>query len=331
MKIIELIDKDQFFISCEIIPPKKGFSLDKILKTVEHFANIDVKFISVTKHQPKIKYIEKENSIKKIIFTTNPGTVGLAAAIKSRFDIEPIPHVICGGNNKFEIEDILIDLDYIGIENIFVIRGDPVNGKNTFIPEKYGYQFAYQLVEHIKRLNNGIYTGDVISKIDNTENTVIPYHKTNFCIGVAGYPEMHYESLNIHDDFNNLINKINAGADYIITQIFYDPNVYINFVNRLRKYKINIPVIPGIKPIIKYKSLRKLVSTFKIKIPQKLVKLLENAKSESEEEKAGIKYIHNMIEKLMDFGIPGLHFFTMGSTDTSIEFIKQFSASRRYV
>lgn len=339
MKITDFTDKNRFFVSCEIIPPKRGYSLDSLYNSIEVLVNNNVKFLSVTKHQPIIDYIETYNGIKKIIKTKHPGTVGIASMLKNKFNVEPVPHLICAGYNKYELEDILIDLDYMDIENLFVIRGDADSRKRGFSASENGYKYAYQLVKHIKSMNDGnydsIYSDVALLDQDVNNKSVIEkgesikknnrINKTNFCIGVAGYPEKHYESLNVKDDLDNLQLKILSGADFIITQIFFSADVYINFVKKLRRRGINVPVIPGIKPVVRFKNLRKLVSTFNITIPQKLVNMLDRARSEKEEIIASIKYIESMIEKLIDFGIPGIHFFTMRNSSKIESMLKSLS------
>ncbi|QTA37548.1 methylenetetrahydrofolate reductase [Thermosipho ferrireducens] len=303
MKISQI---DKFFVSIEIVPPLRGHSIDQIYKVLDKILPFDPAFISVTKHPPEIEYYEIDGHILKLPKTKRPGTIGLVAAIKMKYNVNVVPHITCAGNSKFELEETLIDLDFLEIDNIFVVRGD--KSKNV-VKKDWQYDYAYQLVEQISNMNAGKYL------YQNAK-------KTNFCIGVAGYPEKHFESPNILEDIKCLKKKIDSGAKFVITQMFFDENKYISFVKKLREQNINVPVIPGLKPITKFKSALKLPGKFYIDIPEKLLKQLSEAKTEKEEFLVGVKYMLRMIENLVDFGIPGIHFFTMSKTDAIVEILR---------
>ncbi len=245
MRVIDMIKK-QRILSFEILPPDRGQDIDEIFSAIDEIMEFSPSFINITRHAPEISYVEIDNRIVKIPKVRKPGTVGVSAAIKSRYNVDVVPHVLCVGMNKFEIEDMLIDFKYLGIENVFVIRGEIENRKAlTF--EEDNYHHASELVKQISNMNKGIY----LYPIENPK-------PTNFCIGVAGYPEKHYEALNFEEDMKNLKKKVDAGANYIITQMFFDFELYKRFVERAREIGIDVPIIPGIKPIVQTKSMLKV-------------------------------------------------------------------------
>ncbi len=298
MKVIDLVKK-QKILSIEVIPPDRGKDIDEIFSAIDEIMEFSPSFINVTRHAPEIDYIEFEGKIIRVPKIKRPGTVGVGAAIKNRYNVDVVPHVLCLGMNKFEIEDMLIDLKYLEIENLFVIRGELDNRKITF--EKDGYNHADELVDQISKMNKGIY----LYPVENPK-------PTNFCVGVAGYPEKHYEALNMEEDLKYLKKKINAGADYVITQMFFDFEIYKNFVERAREIGINVPIIPGIKPIVQFKSMIKIPSTFFVSIPKEFVCAMQEAKTPQEEFKIGTRYMSKLVDKLLNYGVPGIHIFTMG-------------------
>jgi len=301
-KITDVLKKSKKPIfSIEIIPPNRGNSLDGIFRAIDTLKEFDPKFINVTQHQPHVHIKEIDGEIHRISQNKKPGTVGLSAAIKHKFNIDPVPHLICGGFSKYQIEDMLIDLEYLEIENMFVVRGDPISGRE-FIPAQEGYRYSSEMIKQISDMNKGIYTA-------KTENAV----KTNFCIGAAGYPEKHFEAMNLDNDLKRLKHKIDQGAEYIITQMFFDFNSYKKFVEKAREMGITVPIIPGIKPIVREKFLKTIPRAFFINIPIELVNAFEAAKTPKEEFEAGTKYVSGLVEKLLDYGVPGIHLFTMGS------------------
>jgi methylenetetrahydrofolate reductase (NADPH) len=296
-----LKEKNQTFLSLEFVPPQRGGSIDEILKVMDNLMMFSPRFINITNHPPLLRYVEMENGIAKVHFSKRPGTVGLAVAMKYRYpNVEVIPHLVCKGQSKYQLEDTLIELNYLGMENVFVIRGDA-----GLFEEKQAskdeWKYAKDLVKQISNMNKGKYLYPV-------ENAT----PTNFCIGVAGYPEKHYESLNLQENIQHLKEKIDAGADYVITQMFFDFDVYKSFVEAAREAKIEVPIIPGIKPIVSLRSLRNIPKRFFVNIPQELVKSMQEAKSPKEEWNAGIRYMASLVEKLLSYGVPGVHVFTMG-------------------
>ena len=303
MKVTDVIGKrEKRLLSLEIVPPSRGFSLDDALRHTEQLMSFHPDFINVTAHQPYVALEERDGEVVKLQKSKKCGTVGVCSALKHRFGVEAIPHVICGGDSLFEIEDKLIDLSYLGFDNLFIVRGDPLPGQRSFTPPREGHEYASELVRQAQNLNEGLYT--------SIREKGVP---TDFCIGVAGYPEKHYESLNKESDMEHLVEKIRAGAHFIITQMLFSAEVYTAFVEELHKRGLRIPVIPGIKPVTRLKSLKKIPGTFHIDIPQSLARALDQARTPDEEAQAGTRYMARLVRDLLDAGAPGVHIFTMGS------------------
>ncbi|WP_171816312.1 methylenetetrahydrofolate reductase [Thermotoga profunda] len=310
MKVTERIKKSQI-LSIEILPPGRGQSIDEIYRVLDSLMVFPVNFVNVTRHAPEMTYVELPDRIIKVPKVKRPGTVGLTAALMNRYKIDVVPHVLCFGMNKYQIEDMLIDLHLIGVENIFVIRGEYENEPD--FDEKDTYKHASELVKQISDMNQGKY----LYPCENAQ-------PTNFCIGVAGYPEKHFESPNMEEDLKHLKEKVDAGADYVITQMIFDFDVYKNFIQMIQEYGINVPVIPGIKPIVNLKSIYSIPRKFFVNIPQSFLVQMQQARTPKEEFEIGTKYIAKLAEKLLSFGAPGIHIFTMGrgqSTKALIEAI----------
>jgi methylenetetrahydrofolate reductase (NADPH) len=255
----------------------------------------DISFINITRHPVEIEYLETKNGIIKVQKVKRPGTIGLTAALMKRYNIDVVPHLVCKGMNKFEMEEILIDLSIMGIENVFVVHGEATNETKI----KGDYKYAVELVRQISSMNRGSYL----------------YTKakpTNFCIGVAGYPEKHFGSPNIEVDLKVLKEKVDNGAQFVITQMIFEAEIYKNFVNKCRESGIDVPIIPGVKPVVSKRSIYSIPKKFFVSIPQELVSLMEDAKSEDEEFRNGVKFTIKLIEELFDAGAPGVHIFTMG-------------------
>ncbi len=302
MYVIEsLKNSDKPVFSLEITPPERGRSIKGIFDTIDMLKEFNPNFINVTYHQQMVVYEEGNGVIKKIPKRKNVGTVGICSAIHHKYRIETVPHIICGGFSKYDTEDALIDFYFLGIENLMVIRGDPRPGEKEFKPEKDGYRYAFQLVKQINDMNHGKYLEDL-------ENA----NPTNFCIGVAGYPEKHFEAPNMEQDILNLKNKVDQGADYIVTQMCFDVNKYKEFVKKARAVGITVPIIPGIKPFTRKRQLTTLPTDFHISFPNDLVKEILKAKSKEAIRETGIEYTVSICKELIDFGVPGLHFYSLG-------------------
>ncbi|HPG34914.1 MAG TPA: methylenetetrahydrofolate reductase [bacterium] len=303
MRIDEFIkNRSNFFFSLEVTPPDRGRSVTEIFETIDILMPFDPKFINVTYHQPHISY-KTENGIKsRFVYRKKPGTVGICSAIQSRYGIDAVPHLLCGGVDKWEIEDTIVDLNYLGFDNIFALRGDPAFGMTEFVPKEDGYRYASELVAHISRMNSGCYLDDELK--DGI--------KTNFCVGVAAYPEKHIEAESIENDIGNLKKKVEEGANFIVTQMCFDAEVYVRFVNKLRNIGVTVPVIPGVRPLTSSAQLEIIPSTFGVSVPQKLKETMSNAKTKSEEFEAGTSFVADLCRELIEKGAPGIHLFTMG-------------------
>jgi methylenetetrahydrofolate reductase (NADPH) len=313
MHVIDAINKSkEIFTSLEITPPNKGQSIEELFQVIDPLAIFNPAFISVTYHQPQVVYEERDGIIYRIPKRKKPGTVGICAAVTNRYKIDTVPHFILGGFSKFETEDALIDLHFLGIENIFAVRGDPAPGEKKFIPEKDGHRYASELVEQISRMNKG----DYLEPLDNAK-------PTHFCIGVSGYPEKHYEAPNFEKDLHSLKHKVDQGAHYIITQMFFNFQVYKKFVEKAREIGITVPILPGIKPITTIGQLSSLPRDFHISLPSELVEAMEGAKTPAETRKAGINFTRKLCEKLIDYGVPGIHVYTMGKGTATQDLLNQ--------
>jgi methylenetetrahydrofolate reductase (NADPH) len=308
MKVIDLINKsEKTLFSFELLPPLRGHNINSIYRTIDPLLEYKPSFINVTYHQEEVVYKKHENGLlEKRTVRKRPGTVAISAAIKYKYpDVEVVPHIICGGFTKEETEYALIDFHYLGIDNILALRGDAPKNQRTFSPEKNGHAFANTLVAQITDMNRGKYLDE---ELQNT-------FSTNFCVGVAGYPEKHIESPNLAYDLKYLKAKVDAGAEYIITQMFYDNQKYFDFVEACRKEGITVPVIPGIKPICTVKEINVLPQIFNIDIPDELVKMIMSCKNNEEAFKVGIEWGIKQSEELIKFGVPVVHYFSVGISE----------------
>jgi methylenetetrahydrofolate reductase (NADPH) len=308
MKVIDLINKaEKTLFSFELLPPLRGHNINGIYRTIEPLLEYKPSFINVTYHQEEVVYKKHENGLlEKKTIRKRPGTVAISAAIKYKFpDVEVVPHIICGGFTKEETEYALIDFHYLGIDNILALRGDAPKNQRTFTPEKNGHAYASSLVAQITDMNKGKYLDD---ELQNT-------FSTNFCVGVAGYPEKHIESPNLAYDMKYLKAKVDAGAEYIITQMFYDNQKYFDFVNLCRNEGITVPVIPGLKPICTIREINVLPQIFNIDIPDELVKKIMGCKNNEDAFKVGVEWGIKQSEELIRFGVPVVHYFSVGISE----------------
>jgi methylenetetrahydrofolate reductase (NADPH) len=307
MKVIEhLASAKSTLFSIEILPPLKGKSIQSIFDSIDPLLEFKPPFIDVTYHREEYVYKKRDGGyLEKISIRKRPGTVGICAAIVNKYKVDAVPHLICGGFSIEETENALIELNFLGIDNVLVLRGDAIKTENNFVPEPNGHHYALDLVKQTIHLNNGVYLDEDLS---DTE-------KTNFCIGVAGYPEKHFEAPNLQTDLMHLKNKIDAGADYIVTQMFYDNAKFYDFVNRCREMKINAPIIPGLKVLTSKKQLTGLPKTFHIDLPQDLIEQVMKCKSDADVKQVGIEWAIQQSKDLIKFGVPCLHYYTMGNPD----------------
>jgi len=296
--------------SIEVIPPIKGDTLKNLLDNIEPLMEFKPPFVDVTYHREE--YIERprpDGTIQKIVTRKRPGTVGICSAIMHRFGVDPVPHVLCGGFSREETEDFLIDLHYLGIDNALVLRGDPAKPFKTFKPKENGYAYASDLVEQVANMNRGAY-------LHEEDAALAP---SNFCIGVAAYPEKHFEAENHDIDFDYLKQKIDKGADYIVTQMFFDNQKYFDFVSRCRQHGIMIPIIPGLKPLSTRKQLQILPKLFHLEMPDDLVRAVEACETDQQARQVGIEWGIQQSRELMEAGVPVLHYYTMGKADNVMQ------------
>jgi methylenetetrahydrofolate reductase (NADPH) len=291
--------------SIEIIPPMKGQHLGELMSHIEPLMEFKPPFIEVTYHREE--YVEKviDGISKRIPIRKRPGTLGICASIMQRFQIEAVPHVICGGFTKEETEDFLIDLHYLGIENALLLRGDQEKGEAHFVPKPGGHAYANELVEQVAAMNKGI--------LLHEETESLP---TNFCIGVAGYPEKHIDAVSFDQDLKYLKQKVEAGADYIVTQMFFDNAKYFDFVKKCREIGIHVPIIPGLKPLATERQLDILPEIFHLEIPSEFVNEARKCANNAAIKQLGIEWAVQQGKELIQAGVPALHFYTMSKSDS---------------
>lgn len=307
MKVTEHIKKanGKTLFSFEIIPPKKGKNIQELYNNIDPLMEFNPPFIDVTTSREEFVYIEKEGLFDRKITRMRPGTLGICAAIKHKYNVDTVPHVLCGGFTKEETEYLLVDCHYLGINNVMALRGDAMKGQQYFTPTKGGHTYATQLVKQIQNLNSGKYLHGVLDVDD----------KSDFCIGVAGYPEKHLESPSMKSDLKRLKEKVDAGADYIVTQMFFDNQKYFEFVEKAKAEGINVPIIPGIKPIAVKRHLQLLPQVFKIDIPEELINEVEKCKDNKAVRQVGVEWAIKQSEELKKAGVPVLHYYSMGKSD----------------
>lgn len=303
-------------ISIEIVPPQKGKSIDQIFRAVEDLIQFDPAFVSVTSHAHErvIQRVDgkKVLRVKRKRLDTNAICLELAA----RYGIEPIPHIICAGFTKDETEDALYTLNFHEIDNLLALRGDPPNNQK-YKPRSHGHGYASDLVQQIADLNNGIY-------LDPIDNPL----KTNFCIGVAGYPEKHPEASDFKTDLRHLKKKVDEGADYILTQMFFDNSIYYRFLEKAKRIGITAPIIPGVKPIYSLKQLTSVPNTFRVSIPEEFKEEMLRYETREDVRKLGIEHTVRQCEDLIRNGVPCIHFYTMSRADPTTEILKQTFGAR---
>lgn len=316
MKVIEHIEKSQgkTLFSFEILPPLKGQNINVFFDAIEPLLEFDPSFINVTYHREEYEYIERDNGLlEKRVVRKRPGTVGICAAIQNRYNIDAIPHILCGGFTKEDTENFLIDLDFLGIDNVLALRGDAVKSEVYFKPTSGGNAHAIDLVKQIKSMNDGIYLDE--NMIENTP--------TNFAIGVAGYPEKHMEAASSSQDIQYLKQKVEAGADYIVTQMFFDNKKYFDFVEKCRAEGINVPIIPGLKPVSAKSQLTMLPHRFSLDLPDDLVNAVIKAKNLAEIKQVGIEWCIAQSKELKERGVPALHYYTMSKSESIRQIVKE--------
>ena len=308
MRVVDLIKNiDNTAFSFEVLPPIKGTGIEKLYETVESLLDFGPKYINITTHRSEYVYKELGNGLfERSRLRRRPGTVAVAAALHNKYHITTVPHILCSGFSREDIEYELLDLQFLNITDLLVLRGDKAKHESVFTPEPNGPSHAIELEEQINNFNKGVFIDGSPIKITNTP----------FSYGVACYPEKHEESPNMEQDIYWLKKKVEAGAEYAVTQLFYDNNKYFNFVERVRKEGINIPIIPGIKPFRTLSPLTAIPKTFKVDIPQELALEALKCKTDEEANALGIEWCINQCKELIEFGVPSIHFYTVGAVES---------------
>ncbi len=316
MKVTEHIkqSKGKTRFSFEILPPLKGQNIQTIFENIDPLMEFLPPFIDVTYHREEYTFKEMPNGLlEKQVVRKRPGTVGICAAVQNKYKVDAIPHILCGGFDKEDTENFLIDLNFLGIDNVVALRGEAVKSETYFTPEKNGHHYAVDLVNQIETMNNGEYMD---SSIENTA-------ATDFCIGVAGYPEKHMEAPSLESDLHFLKKKIEAGACYVITQMFFDNDKFFAFVDKCRAAGITVPIIPGLKPIATMKQLNMIPHRFHVDLPEPLIKEIIKCKDNHEVRQVGVEWCIAQSKELVQHGVPFLHYYSMGKSDNIYTIAKE--------
>lgn len=314
MKVIEFLEKaNNTLFSYEIIPPKRGGSIQDVFSLIEQLLPFDPPFIDLTSRSAEVYYEDMANgTVTRHVKRKRPGTIGLSAAIRNRFNVETVPHLLCRGFTREETEDALIELNYLGIDNVLAIRGDELRKDTNNQPGKTRNSYAVDLVRQIVNMNRGRYLG----------NELVDAQPTDFCIGVAGYPEKHFEAPNLTVDLKYLQQKVAAGADYIVTQMYYDNRSFFNFVDQARALGIEVPIIPGVKILTKQVHLRTIPRNFFVDIPETLAERVMDQEPQ-EAYQTGIQWALEQCQELIEAKVPCIHFYIMSSSREVAEVVSQ--------
>lgn len=314
-KVIDLLNGSRKpFASFELVPPLKGSEASRLYAQIDPLMEFHPPFINVTCHRDEVEYVPNgDGTFTRMTVAKRPSTVAIVAAIMRRYpDLEIVPHVICGGASRAKVESELLDLHFLGIRNVVALRGDAIPGQRFFIPEKDGFSHSDELVEMVNHLNRGQYM----------DPTVKDGLSTDFCVGVAAYPEKHYEAANLDSDIDNLKRKVEAGADYIVTQMFFDNERFFHFVDRCREKGISVPIVPGLKPMSAKRQIDLLPRSFNIDIPQRLVDMMKKAKTADDAYQAGIDWCVGQSRELLEHGVPAIHYYTMAKTENVCQIVR---------
>ncbi|MGB0837749.1 MAG: methylenetetrahydrofolate reductase [NAD(P)H] [Flavobacteriaceae bacterium] len=308
MKITDHIKKSEgsTLFSFEIVTPEKGKDIKKLYDNIDPLMEFNPPFIDVTTSREEYIDIPKGDGLFERRKTRKrPGTIAICAGLKYKYDVDTVPHVLCGGFSKEETEYLLVDCQYLGIDNVMALRGDKMKHEPYFSAAKGGYTYASELVSQIKRLNQGEFLDPQMSM----------EYPMDFCVGVAGYPEKHFESPSLKRDLQMLKLKVDAGADYVVTQMFFDNQKYFDFVKAAREMGITVPIIPGIKPVAVKRHLQMLPQVFHLDFPEALVKAIESAPDNAHVREVGVEWAIAQSKELMAAGVPVLHYYSMGKAD----------------
>jgi methylenetetrahydrofolate reductase (NADPH) len=314
MSVIEKIQNARGpLFTFELLPPLKGHSIERVYAAIDRLVEFQPAYINFTTHRNEITYKERSDGLlEKRVTRLRPGTIALAAAVKYKYNITVVPHILCGGFTREETENVLIEMNFLGIDDVLALRGDPQRGSRLFIPEKEGHTHTYELVKQIVNMNKGKYLEESL------EDTI----STSFCVGVAGYPEKHFEAPNIETDMENLKHKVESGASYIVTQMFFDNSKFLGFRDECKKIGINVPLIAGLKPISALNDIRLLPQTFHIDVPGDLVSAIKKCTTDKEAREVGIEWAVMQSRELLKEGVPGIHYYTLGRSDNVARIVK---------
>ena len=314
MTVIKTINNSKkTLFTFELLPPLKGHSIERTYAAIDRLIEFEPAYINFTSHRNETFYKERSDGlIEKKTARLRPGTIALATAVKYKYNITVVPHLLCGGFTKEETENVLIEMNFLGIDDVLALRGDPPKGLRSFIPEKDGHMNTINLVNQITDMNKGRYLDENIANAASTK----------FCIGVAGYPEKHFEAPNLEFDLENLKKKVDAGASYIVTQMFFDNNKFFKFVNECRKIGITVPIIPGLKPITALADIKLLPQTFHIDLPKELFNAVSTCKTDDDVREIGIEWSIMQSKELLKIGVPGVHYYTLGRSDNIARIVK---------
>ena len=315
MKVIDhLRQAKDTLVSFEVLPPLKGKNISSLYQHLDPLMEFKPSFVNVTYHRSEHIFKKKaDGTFDKVEVRKRPGTVGICAAIMNHYQVDAVPHLICGGFTKRETEDALIDLNFLGIDNVLVLRGDATKNESSFEPEPDGNRYAIDLLRQVDRLNNGIYL----------EEDIRDGFRTKFCMGVAGYPEKHFEAPNLEIDMKHLKAKVDAGAEYIVTQMFFDNAKFFAFVDKCRENGINVPIIPGLKPLTNKKQLSVIPRIFHVDLPNELIEAMNKTKTDEEAEKVGEEWLIHQSKELKKSGVPVLHYYTLGKPKIIYNAVKE--------
>ena len=316
MKVIDHIRRanGKTLFSIEVLPPLKGENINTLFNAIDPLMEFKPPFIDVTYHREEHVFKKRENGLlEKIAVRKRPGTVGICAAIQNHYKVDPVPHIICGGFTREETENALIDLQYLGIDNVLALQGDAVKPEGRFAPSPNGHAYASELVQQVVNLNKGIYLDEELQSPN----------PSSFCVGVAGYPEKHFAAPNLKTDLKYLKHKVDLGAEYVVTQMFFDNEKYFEFVKNCREAGINVPIIPGLKPITTKTQISVLPTVFHIDIPEVLAEEVERCKDNQAVKEVGIRWAVQQSKELMEFGAPILHYYSMGKSDPIYRIAKE--------
>jgi methylenetetrahydrofolate reductase (NADPH) len=314
MTVIETINNSKSpLFTFELLPPLKGHSIERTYTAIDRLVEYAPAYINFTSHRNETLLKERPDGLlEKKVVRLRPGTIALAAAVKYKYNMTVVPHILCGGFTKEETENVLIEMRFLGIDDVLALRGDPQKGTRSFIAEKNGHAHTTDLVNQIMDMNRGKYLEENLENAD----------PTNFCIGVAGYPEKHFEAPNKQVDLVNLKKKVDAGASYIVTQMFFDNNKFCRFRDECRKIGITVPIIPGIKPISALHDIKLLPQTFHIDLPNDLFAAVSKCKTDAEAREAGIEWATMQSRELLKLAVPGIHYYTLGRSDNIARIVK---------